>query len=397
MRKLSEINLKNKRCLIRVDFNVPLAEGVVQNDFRIRAALPTIRYCLENGASVVLMSHLGRPEGQVLPGLSMEPLLYSLEDLLDRDVQFSDDCISEEALKLSESLTPGEVHLLENLRFHPGERKNDSVFAKALAGHGDIYVNDAFGTAHRPHASNVGILDYFRLSACGFLLAKERKYLSAAIHSPEHPFVVILGGSKVSGKIELIYNLMKQADKILIGGAMAFTFLKVLGENVGNSRVDDENISIAKKILLEAKKKKVEIILPVDVVAAPELDEDTAWRVAPMEELEDDEIGFDIGPESSMIFDKHLEDAKTILWNGPLGVFEIPAFSTGTHSIAHAIINETEEGATSIVGGGDTAAAIERLDLGMNSFTHISTGGGASLELLSGIELPAFKALDDHE
>ncbi|NOZ09095.1 MAG: phosphoglycerate kinase [FCB group bacterium] len=397
MRKLAELNLNKKRCLVRVDFNVPLIDGDVQNDFRIRAALPTIRHCLQRGASVVLMSHLGRPKGKVVPELSLEPVASVLERLLGQVVQFSTDCISEEALAVSNNLGPGQVHLLENLRFHPGETDNDSSFSERLAKHGNIYINDAFGTAHRPHASNVGVLDFFRLSASGFLLEKERKYLSRAIQSPKHPFVVILGGAKVTGKIELIHNLLKQADKIIIGGAMAFTFLKVSGKKVGNSKVEEEKLSIAKKILSEADKNDVEIILPVDVVAAPELDEDSPWRVAKLDELEEDESGFDIGPETSMIFESHLDQAGTILWNGPLGVFEIPAFSTGTHSIAHAIINETEEGAVSIVGGGDTASAIESLELGMDGFTHISTGGGASLELLSGLELPAFKALDDHE
>ncbi len=397
MRKLSELNLNKKRCLVRVDFNVPLADGDVQNDFRIRAAIPTIRHCLNQGASVVLMSHLGRPKGKIVEELSLEPVAYALEGLLAQEVKFSTDCISTEALKVSEKLGVGEVHLLENLRFHPGETNNDAKFSERLAKHGDIYINDAFGTAHRPHASNVGVLDYFRLSAAGFLLEKERKYLSGAVKSPKHPFVVILGGSKVAGKIDLIHNLLKQADKIMIGGAMAFTFLKVLGENVGNSKVEADKLSVAKKILSEAEKQNVEIILPADVVAAPELDTDSPWRVTKLDELEDDESGFDVGPETSMIFESHLEDAGTILWNGPLGVFEIPAFSTGTHSIAHAIINETEEGAISIVGGGDTASAVESLESGMNGFTHISTGGGASLELLSGLVLPAFKALDDHE
>ncbi len=396
MKKLAEIKLKDQKVLIRVDFNVPLLDGVVANDFRIRAALPTIKHCLVQGASVVLMSHLGRPKGKAVPEMSLEPVAEVLEEYLGCTVHFSDDCISEDAVEFSKSLKPGEVHLLENLRFHTGETKNIPEFAKKLAQHGSVYINDAFGTAHRAHASNVGVLEYMPVAAAGKLLEKERTYLSDAIRNPEKPLAVLLGGAKVSGKIELIKNLMNTADSILVGGAMAYTFLKVQGKKVGGSRIDDENLDVAEELLQLSKQKGVNIELPSDVVAAPEISDDAPFRVIDLEEFEDDEMGLDIGPETAMRFGAILSDAKTILWNGPVGVFELTNFATGTQAIISAIQATTEMGAVSIVGGGDTAAAIEDFN-GQEGFTHISTGGGASLELLSGAYLPAFKVLDENE
>lgn len=397
MRKLRDLNIKGKRCLIRVDFNVPMDDGVVLNDFRIRAALPTIKYCLDNGASVILMSHLGRPKGSVIPEFSLDSIQFVLEDHLDKDVLFSDDCISDEAITTSMNLEPGEIHLLENLRFHAGETDNDVEFSRKLAKHGDVYINDAFGTAHRAHASNVGVVEFFKEAAGGFLLEKERKYLGESIENPEKPLTVVLGGSKVSGKIELIKNMARVADAFIVGGAMAFTFLKAQGKNIGNSRVEEDNLGIAAELLDLLEKENIKIFLPADVVAAPELDTNSPWRVTTLENLYDDEMGFDIGPETCMLFENAIEDANTIIWNGPMGVFELPVFATGTHSIAHAIIEKTLDGALSIVGGGDTAAAIDTLGLDDQSFSHISTGGGASLELLSGIYLPAFKVLDKND
>ena len=393
MKKITDLDIASKRVLIRVDYNVPIQGGEVTNDFRIRASLPTIKHCLTMGASIVLMSHLGRPKGKVIPEMSLEPVAFVLEEILDKDVFFSNDCISEQAISFSNELKSGEIHLLENLRFYTGETKNDLEFAKKLANHADFYINDAFGTAHRAHASNVGILQFMKENSAGFLLENERNYLSQAVDSPEHPYTVVLGGSKVSGKIELIKNLIESADKILIGGAMAYTFLKVQGKNVGASKIDEENLSVAEELLKLSEKKGVPIILPTDTVCAPELSENAHWRVSVLEVLNVDEMGLDIGPETCVIFEMELQDSKTILWNGPLGVFEIPSFATGTQSIASAISNLTSGGTTSIIGGGDTAAAVERCSM-QQGFTHISTGGGASLELLSGIYLPAFKALD---
>ncbi len=381
---------------MRVDFNVPLNDGDVINNFRIRAALPTIRYCISRNASVVLMSHLGRPNGEVVPQLSLEHVISELEHLIGKYINFSEDCISDESVTLSESLKPGEIHLLENLRFHKGETANDDDFSRALSRHGDIYVNDAFGTAHRAHASNVGVLKYMKSAAAGILLEKERKYLSEAIKNPEKPFTVVLGGSKVKGKIELIGNLLKYADHILIGGAMAFTFLKARGKNIGGSLVDSENLKTAENLLKQAERKGVSIHLPDDVLATPELSDAAPWRVILLEELEDDEMGVDIGPETCIRFQQILSSSNTILWNGPLGVYEISVFSTGTQSVATMIRERTEDGAKTIIGGGDTAAAIEKLNM-QTGFTHVSTGGGASLELLSGNYLPAFKALDKYD
>ncbi len=396
MKKITDLDIANKRVLIRVDYNVPIYDEEVGNDFRIRASLPTIKHCLTMGASVVLMSHLGRPKGKVVPEMSLEPVAYALEEILDKDVYFSDDCISEQAIAFSKELKSGEIHLLENLRFYNGETKNDLEFAEKLSKHADIFINDAFGTAHRAHASNVGIQKFMKQVGAGFLLENERNYLSQAVDSPKQPYAVVLGGSKVSGKIELIKNLIESADKILIGGAMAYTFLKAQGKNVGASKIDEENLNVAKELLDLSDKKGVPIILPTDTVCAPEVTENTPWRVAVMEELEDDEMGLDIGPETCIIFETELQDSKTILWNGPLGVFEIPFFATGTQAVASAISRLTSEGAISIIGGGDTASAVEKSGM-QDGFTHISTGGGASLELLSGIYLPAFEALDKND
>ncbi len=392
MQKLSEIKLQGKRVLIRVDYNVPMYDGQVQNDFRIRASLPTIKHCLDNGASVVLMSHMGRPKGEVNRDMSLDPIAFDVEDLLDIDVHFSNDCVSPESIKLSQSLKPGEIHLLENLRFHAAETENEDTFSLLLAQHGDVYVNDAFGTAHRAHASNVGVVNHIPVAVPGLLMEKEWQYLSEKLENPEQPYVVILGGAKVAGKIELIHQFMEKANDILIGGAMAFTFLKAKGLNVGGSLVDEENLSIATEILNIAKEKNINIHLPVDVVCASEMSDESPWRVVYLDELKENEMGFDIGPETCMNYEMVLSGAKTIVWNGPLGVTEISAFSTGTQAIASAVQRLTDEGVTTIIGGGDTAAAIE--DMGFkDGYSHVSTGGGASLEILSGKKLPAFEAL----
>ena len=394
MKTVADLKLKEKRVLIRVDYNVPLNGGIVADDFRVKSSLPTIKYCLNEGASIILMSHLGRPKGELVPELSLDPVAFCLEELLDREVMFSDDCISKNAIELSQQMLPGEVHMLENLRFYKGETDNDPEFSKYLAKHADIYINDAFGTAHRSHASNVGVSSFMNDTAIGFLMEKEIKYLVETMNNPVHPCTVILGGSKIGDKIELIDNIIEKTDTILIGGAMAFTFLKVQGKNVGSSLIDEENLEVAESILRLLEKSNTNLVLPVDVVASSELSNDTTWRVANLEELKDDEAGYDIGPETTMNFELLLSGNKTIVWNGPMGVFEIPAFSTGTQAIASAVKDQTEEGAVSIIGGGDTASALKNYGI-TDGFTHISTGGGASLQLMSGKQLPALEALHE--
>lgn len=396
MNSLNNINIDGKRVLIRVDFNVPISDGKVINNFRIIQALPTIKYCISKGCSVVLMSHLGRPKGVVNQEYSLLPLKTELESLLGSDILFSKDCISNESIQTSHNMSSGQIHLLENLRFHKGETGNDPEFSSILAKHGEIYINDAFGTAHRAHASNNGVAHHFKMISSGFLLEKERKYLETAIESPDHPFVCVLGGSKVSGKIELISHLMTYTDDFIIGGAMAYTFLKAKGINVGGSLIDEENIFIAKQILEKARKNRVNLYLPVDSVVTTDISGGKSWRISDFDDITDDEIGVDIAPGSTAFFCDIINKSKTILWNGPMGIFETASFSVGTHTIATAISSRTTLGATTIIGGGDTAAAVESFYL-MEGFTHVSTGGGASLELLSGKYLPAFKILDENE
>lgn len=393
MKTIEQLNLKNQRVLMRVDFNVPLDDGVVDDNFRIQAALPTIRYCLNQDAAVVLMSHLGRPEGKVVPELSLLPVAEELETLLKHDIIFSADCVSDEAIEVSRRLKPGNVHLLENLRFYSGEGANEPDFAARLSHHGTVYVNDAFGTAHRAHASNVGVVSQFDQAGIGFLMTKELKFLRDQLDKPQHPFAVVLGGAKVAGKLELIRKLVIRADRLIIGGGMAFTFLRAQGINVGGSLVDESLLDEAGEILKAAGSHDVQVLLPRDVVAAESVSESAAWRVVPLERLKAGEIGVDIGPETCVEFGQALEGVRTIFWNGPMGVFELSAFQTGTQMIISAIAEATAQGAVSVVGGGDSAAAIDKL-AESKYFTHISTGGGASLELLSGNVLPALEALE---
>ena len=392
MNTIKDINLTGKRVLIRVDYNVPLTNELVEDDFRIKASLPTIRHCLNEGASVVLMSHLGRPRGEIIPELSLDPVAFRLEELLDREVMFSDDCISEDAIGLSKQMLPREVHLLENLRFHPGETENDESFSKMLAEHADIYVNDAFGTAHRSHASNVGVTPFMEESCLGLLMEKEFTFLGESLSRPEKPFTIILGGAKVSDKIELIEYMLPKAQSILIGGAMAFTFLKILGKNIGSSLVEKTSLSVAEQILSKTETMDVSLVLPTDVVAANNLSGETSWRIAQIEELESNEAGYDIGPETTLNFELMMSSSKTIVWNGPMGVCEIPEFATGTQAVASIVRDRTDDGAISIIGGGDTAAAIKNSGIS-DGFSHVSTGGGASLQMMSGKSLPAFEAL----
>ena len=384
---LTDLDVKDKKVLVRVDFNVPLSEGVVGDDTRIQAALPTINYLLENGAAVILCSHLGRPKDAPDPAFSLRPVAEYLATLVDAEVKFAEDCIGEAAEKAADRLEPGQVLVLENTRFHAGEKKNDPEMAKQLASLADLYVNDAFGSAHRAHASTAGVADYLP-SAAGFLLEKEIKYLGNAIAEPERPFVAILGGAKVSDKIGVIENLLTKADQILIGGGMANTFFKAQGYEMGDSLVEEDVLGTAKALLDTAAGK---LILPVDMVIADAFEADADAQVLPVGDVPAGWRVLDIGPRSVEIFGEVIQQAKTIVWNGPMGVFEFEKFARGTFEVARLV---AESGATSIVGGGDSVSAIKKSGL-EDKITHISTGGGASLEMLEGRILPGLAVLDD--
>ena len=391
MRFIDEIDLKGKRVLFRFDFNVPLDNSLnITDDIRIRAALPTINYALDEGAKVILMSHLGRPKGQSVPEFSLAPVARRLSRLINKEVVLANDCIGEEVKKLVEGMTPGCVVLLENLRFHIEEEKNSDEFAKELASLGDVYIDDAFGNAHRKHASNVGIIKYIKEYGAGFLIKQELNYLKKALENPARPFVAIIGGSKVSGKLEALLHLIKKVDKMIIGGGMAFTFLKALGNEIGKSIFEEELLSIAKEIMETARQLGVKFYLPVDCVIAEDMSAEAETKIVPVQEINAKWKGLDIGPATITLFTEALSNAKTILWNGPMGVFEIDAFSRGTSALAHSVANSY---AITIVGGGDTDVAIHKTGES-DRITYISTGGGASIELLAGKSLPAIEALD---
>lgn len=389
---LEDVSLAGKRVLVRVDFNVPLdKERNITDDTRIRAALPTIQYLLKNNAKLVLMSHLGRPKGQGFEqDFSMAPVAKRLGELLGQEVSLATDVIGESATSLVENLEEGGVVLLENLRFHKEEKKNDPDFAKALANFGEVYVNDAFGTAHRAHASTEGVAHHLPAVA-GYLMQKELDILGKAVSNPDHPFVAILGGAKVSDKIGVINNLIEKVDTLIIGGAMAYTFIKAQGYEVGNSLLEEDKIELAKELLQKAKDKGVKLLLPVDNVVAKEFKADAEHKIAHSDNIPVGWEGLDIGPESVELFGEEILKAKLVVWNGPMGVFEMPAFAKGTEAIADYMSRCT---GTTIIGGGDSAAAVKKLGYG-DKMTHISTGGGASLEFLEGIELPGVAALDD--
>jgi phosphoglycerate kinase len=382
-----DIDVRGKRVLVRVDFNVPMQDGQITDDRRIRASLPTIQYLLEQGATVILMSHFGRPKGKRDPQYSLRPVAERLSQLLKREVQFLEDCVGEQVEAQVRNAPQGSVILLENLRFHPEEEANDPAFAQALARLGEVYVNDAFGSAHRAHASTEGVAHYLPAVA-GFLMEKELRYLGQALANPERPFVAILGGAKVHDKIGVIHNLLPKVDRLLIGGGMAFTFLKAQGYEIGRSLLDAESIEFARQTLAGAGDK---ILLPTDVVVADALAPGVATQTVPVNAIPPDKMGLDIGAETAQRFAEVVRSAKTVVWNGPLGAFETPPFEQGTRVVMEALANS---GAVSILGGGDTAACAEQLGFA-ERMTHISTGGGASLEFLEGRELPGVAVLMD--
>lgn len=391
---LSPSDLSGKRVLVRVDFNVPIDNGSITDDTRIRAALPTIQELTSKGAKAILSSHFGRPKGKVNEGMRLTPVAERLSELLGQPVVKTDDCIGDEVANKVGQMKDGDVLLLENVRFHAEEEANDPEFAKQLASIADLYVNDAFGTAHRAHASTEGVTRYLKPSVAGLLIEKELKYLQAAIENPQRPLAAIIGGSKVSSKIGVIETLLDKCDKLLLGGGMIFTFYKARGLNVGKSLVEEDKLDLAKSLEAKAKERGVTLLLPTDVVVADNFAADANAQTVSVEAIPDGWMGLDIGPDSVKAFQTALADCKSVIWNGPMGVFEFEKFATGTEAIARSLADLTKTGTTTIIGGGDSVAAVEKVGVAAQ-MSHISTGGGASLELLEGKELPGIAALDD--
>lgn len=387
---IADVNVQGKRVLMRVDFNVPMQDGVITDDKRIRAALPSIRHLLDQGGKVILMSHFGRPKGAVNDTMRLNPIAERLGELLSQPVRKVDDCIGPEVESAVAALREGEVLVLENVRFYPEEEKNDPEFAKKLASLGDIFVNDAFGTAHRAHASTTGVAAYLP-AVSGFLMEKELEFLGGALDDPKRPFVAILGGAKVKDKIGVIEALLNKADTLIIGGGMAYTFFKAQGYEIGNSLLDPERLDFARDIMVKAKEKGVELLFPVDIVVGKERSADTEYKVVDYREMPAQWEGLDSGPKTTKLFSEVVKKAGTVVWNGPMGVFEMEAFAAGTQGLAEAL---AESSAISIIGGGDSAAAVEQMGLA-GKMTHVSTGGGASLEFLEGKVLPGVAALND--
>jgi len=385
---IDNVELKGKRILVRVDFNVPLDENQnITDDKRITSALPTIKKIIKDGGKAILMSHLGRPKGQVKSEFSLKPVADKLSELLGKEVKLASDSIGSEVAGLVSQLNDGDVLLLENLRFHNAETENGEEFAKALAAFGDFYVNDAFGTAHRAHASTEGVTKFIDTCVAGYLMQKELDYLHSAIAEPKRPFTAILGGAKITGKIDVIETLLEKVDTLIIGGGMAYTFYKAQGFEIGSSLLDADKVELAKEMLVKFEESNVNVLLPVDVLVAKDFDNDSPSEVVKVNEMPADKMGLDIGPETIELFCNEIKKSKTVVWNGPMGVFEFPNFAMGTNGVANALVEATENGGITIVGGGDSAAAIKKAGLD-EKVSHVSTGGGASLEFLEGKLLP---------
>jgi len=391
---LTEADLAGKRVFVRVDFNVPVENGSITDDTRIRAALPTIKDLLAKGAKVILGSHFGRPKGKVVEDMRLTPVGDRLSELLGQPVVKCDDCIGAEVVAQIASLPNGGVALLENLRFHAGEEGNDPEFAKALAANADLYVNDAFGTAHRAHASTEGVTHFLSPNVAGYLIEKELQFLQGAIEAPKRPLVAIVGGSKVSSKIGVIETLLDKCDKLILGGGMIFTFYKAQGLSTGKSLVEEDKLELATTLMAKAKEKGVDFLLPTDVVVADNFAPDANAQTVNIDAIPDGWMGLDIGPDSVKTFQAALEGCGTVIWNGPMGVFEFDKFAVGTEAIAHSLAGLTATGTVTIIGGGDSVAAVEKVGVA-EQMSHISTGGGASLELLEGKVLPGIAALDE--
>lgn len=391
---LNDIDVNGKKVMMRVDFNVPIIDGKITDDNRVQAALPSINHVLENGGLLILTSHLGRPKGERNPDFSLKPVADHLATLIDAPVHFADDCIGETAESVIATAKPGEVVVLENVRFYKEETDNDEEFSKKLAAHADLFVNDAFGSSHRAHASVAGVTRYLQPAASGYLLEKEIKYLNDSINDPDRPFVAILGGAKVSDKIPVIEQLISKVDTIIIGGGMAYTFLVANGKSVGNSLLQEEMVDTAKSLMEKAKAAGVNLMLPFDFVIADDFSNDANQEVVDEDNIKDGWEALDIGPQTAIAFGNTIKSAKTVVWNGPMGVFEMPSFADGTNAVAEALVEATNFGGTTIIGGGDSASAIKNAGLA-DKVSHVSTGGGASLEFLEGKELPGVSSLTD--
>lgn len=392
IRSIKDLNLQGSKVLIRVDFNIPLdSSGVITDDSRIKAVLPTLKYAIDKGARVILMSHLGRPKGKAVKSMSLIPVARRLSEILGISVSMAPDCIGASVKKMVDDLKPGDVLLLENLRFHIGEEKNDPKFAKEIASFCDCFVNDAFATAHRAHASNVGVCKYLKDKAFGFLMMSEVKHISKALETPESPFAAVIGGAKVSGKLEVVENLLARVDKLIIGGGMAFTFIKALGQSVGKSLLEEDLVESALRIMKQARKEGVKFYLPVDCICGPEPKAGVTPVIKTIQEIPDNLMGLDIGPATATLFTEAIDACETLVWNGPMGLFEIEEFASGTTAVSDAFASSN---ALTIVGGGDTDAALRKTG-NMDMIDFISTAGGAFLEMLGGKKLPAIEALEE--
>jgi len=397
MNKLSidNVELKGKRVLVRVDFNVPLDENLkITDDRRITSVLPTINKIIKEGGKAILMSHLGRPKGQPKPEFSLKSVAVRLDELVETNIKFAEDCIGENVKNIVNKMNDGEVLLLENLRFHSEEEKNNPDFAKQLAELGDVYINDAFGSAHRAHASTEGVTKFIKTCAAGYLMQKELDYLGKAVAEPKRPFTAILGGAKISGKIDVIENLLPKVDNLIIGGGMAYTFFKAKGLEIGTSLLEEDKLELAKELISKAENSNAKFLLPVDVIVAEEFKNESPSEAVDVEKIPSNKMGLDVGPKSIELFNDIIKNSKTVIWNGPLGVFEFPNFANGTNLIANALAEATSNGAITVIGGGDSASAIKKAGL-EDKVTHVSTGGGASLEFLEGKILPGVAALTD--